>query len=222
MDRRNFIAGTAGLLPVAVAAQVQTLRDRVLGAWRILDAETVNVATGVTKPWRGRPRPYSGIIIYLPNGLMSVQIGAARSAARVGAGFDSLTDDEIRQNAQTWYAYYAARIARSATLPAEIIHKNRTDFVSTGSSCYLRLNEAIRRARRRSSTRRCALWTFDPVASMRDEPMGRSRRRFGDLVGRIRVSIELTWAASSPRSYRACEEALSIRKSVRSCSPRKP
>jgi len=106
MDRRNFIAGTAGLLPVAVSAQVQTLRDRVLGAWRIVDAETVNLATGATKPWRGRPRPYSGIIIYLPNGLMSVQIGAARSAARVGAGFDSLTDDEIRQYAQTWYGYY--------------------------------------------------------------------------------------------------------------------
>ena len=48
MDRRNFIAGTAGLLPVAVSAQVQTLRDRVLGAWRILDAETVNLATGAT------------------------------------------------------------------------------------------------------------------------------------------------------------------------------
>lgn len=106
MDRRDFFIGAAAMLPVAAAAQALTLRDRVLGAWRILDADTINVATGVKKPWMGRPRPYSGIIMYLPNGLMSVQIGAARPSARAGAGFDSISDEEALSYAETWYAYY--------------------------------------------------------------------------------------------------------------------
>jgi hypothetical protein len=37
---------------------------------------------------------------------MSVQIGAARPGVRVDAGFGSLTDDETRLYAKTWYAYY--------------------------------------------------------------------------------------------------------------------
>lgn len=106
MDRRDFFVGAAAIIPLAASAQAQTLRDRVLGAWRIIDAETVNVTTGVKTPWLGRPRPYSGIIMYLPNGLMSVQIGAARGAPRTGAGFGALSDDETRSYAETWYAYY--------------------------------------------------------------------------------------------------------------------
>ena len=106
MDRRDFFIGAAALIPVAAAAQAPTLRDRVLGAWRIIDAETVNVTTGAKTPWLGRPRPYTGIIMYLPNGLMSVQIGAARPAPRAGAGFGSLSNDEMRSYAETWYAYY--------------------------------------------------------------------------------------------------------------------
>lgn len=106
MDRRDLFVGAAAFIPLAAAAQAPTLRDRVLGAWRIIDAETVNVTTGVKTPWLGRPRPYSGIIMYLPNGLMSVQIGAARPTPRAGADFGSLSDDETRSYADTWYAYY--------------------------------------------------------------------------------------------------------------------
>ena len=72
MDRRGFFLGAAATLPVAASAQAPTLRDRVLGSWRIIDAETVNVTTGAKRPWLGRPRPYAGMIMYLPNGLMSV------------------------------------------------------------------------------------------------------------------------------------------------------
>jgi hypothetical protein len=106
MDRRDFLVGAAAMLPVAASAQAQTLRDRVLGAWRILDAETVNVTTGARKPWMGRPRPYSGMIMYSANGFMSVQIGAARPSARSGVGFGALTAEETRAYADTWYAYY--------------------------------------------------------------------------------------------------------------------
>lgn len=106
MDRRAFLAATAALVPAAALAEATSLRDRVLGAWRIRDAETVNVRTGATAPWLGRPRPYSGIIVYLPNGMMSVQIGAARDAARADAGFGNLSAGEKIGFADTYYAYF--------------------------------------------------------------------------------------------------------------------
>jgi hypothetical protein len=91
---------------VVASPQSAALRERVLGAWRIRDAETVNVTSGTSTPWLGRPRPYSGMIIYLPNGFMSVQIGAARAPARAGAGFGALSTDEQIAYVDTWYAYY--------------------------------------------------------------------------------------------------------------------
>jgi hypothetical protein len=64
MKRRDFLGGAAVLIPALASAQSSSLRDRGLGGWRILDAETVNVTTGVSRPWLGRPRPYSGMIAY--------------------------------------------------------------------------------------------------------------------------------------------------------------
>jgi Lipocalin-like domain len=106
MYRRQFLAGTAALAPLLADAAAPTLRERLLGAWRIVDAETVNVKTGTSAPWLGRPRPYTGLIMYLATGYMSVQIGAARPAARDGLGFGELTGDELRAYAETWYGYY--------------------------------------------------------------------------------------------------------------------
>jgi Lipocalin-like domain len=106
MNRRDLLVGAAGVLPIVSHAQTSSLRERVLGAWRIIDAETVNVATGATQPWLGRPRPYTGIIVYLPNGFMSVQIGAARPPSRVGADFGVLSMEEKAGYADTWYAYF--------------------------------------------------------------------------------------------------------------------
>ena len=83
-----------------------SLRDQILGAWRIIDAETVNVTTGTTSPWLGRPRPYSGVIMYLPDGLMSVQIGAARQRARSDATLLNLTNHEKVELLDTYYAYF--------------------------------------------------------------------------------------------------------------------
>ena len=112
MDRRTFIAATAALIPTGVTAAApdstpaRTLREQVLGAWRIIDAETVNVTTGAVAPWSGRPRPYAGVIVYLPNGIMSVQIGAARPEPRAGVGFGNMSDADLQGYAATWYAYY--------------------------------------------------------------------------------------------------------------------
>lgn len=111
MDRRTFV-GAAALLPAAglgsavAFAETRSLRDQILGAWRILDAETVNETTGVRTPWLGRPRPYSGIIIYLPNGMMAVQIGAARGPNRADAGLLNLSGDEKVALVDTYYAYH--------------------------------------------------------------------------------------------------------------------
>ena len=112
MYRRTFIAGaailpaSAPLTPTAALARSSALRDKVLGAWRILDAETVNVKTGATAPWLGRPRPYSGMIIYLPNGLMAVQIGAARAPSRADSDLKNLSNEEKTDLLDTYYAYH--------------------------------------------------------------------------------------------------------------------
>lgn len=111
MDRRTFI-GTAAMLPVAAVvpatapAERPSLREQMLGAWRIIDAETVNVTTGSVAPWLGRPRPYSGLIIYLANGLMSVQIGSVRKPVRTDASLLNLSDDEKIDLLDTYYAYH--------------------------------------------------------------------------------------------------------------------
>ena len=106
MNRRDFVGGAAAQIPIATTSRAPALRDRILGAWRIRDAETVNATTGASSPWLGRPRPYSGLIMYLPSGLMSVQIGAARPPARPGIGFGSLTPEDRLGYADTWYGYY--------------------------------------------------------------------------------------------------------------------
>ena len=111
MDRRTFIAGAAVLPSATTLAspallQSSPLRDKVLGAWRILDAETVDVKTGASVPWLNRARPYSGTIIYLPNGMMSVQIGSARGPGRVGAGIQNLSNEEKIGLLETYYAYH--------------------------------------------------------------------------------------------------------------------
>ncbi len=106
MDRRELLVGMAALVPMAAVGQSKSLHERLLGAWRIRDAETVNVTTGASKPWLGRPRPYVGVLMYLPNGLVSVQIGSARPPVRAAAGFEDLSKDELRAYAESWYGYY--------------------------------------------------------------------------------------------------------------------
>src|SRR5882672_2523571 len=106
MQRRAFLAGTMEAIPAAATTASLTLKEQILGAWKINDAETVNVETGASQPWLGRPRPYSGMLVYLPNGLMTVQISAARERARADAGFGKLSADEKITYLDTYYGYY--------------------------------------------------------------------------------------------------------------------
>lgn len=106
MQRRAFLASTMAVLPAAELTAPAPLRDQILGAWKIKDAETVNVESGASKPWLGRPRPYSGILVYLPSGLMTVQISAAREPARADASFGKLSANEKIAYLDTYYGYY--------------------------------------------------------------------------------------------------------------------
>ena len=106
MDRRDFFVGVAATIPVVASAQAPTLRDRILGAWRIIDAETVNVTTGVTAPWLGRPPPNTCIIIYKTKGQISLQNSDARGAPRAGAGNGEQTLSPARRRQRVEYAYY--------------------------------------------------------------------------------------------------------------------
>ena len=106
MQRRTFLAGTMAVLPAAELTASAPLRDQILGAWKIDDAETVNIETGASKPWLGRPRPSKGLLVSLPSGLMSVQISAARERASADAGFGKLSADEKIAYLDTYYGYY--------------------------------------------------------------------------------------------------------------------
>lgn len=108
MDRRQVLGGSL-LVPAALAAGVAEaratgLRQRLLGSWRLIEPVTVDKATGQTSLWNGRPGPYTGMIVYLANGMMSVHIGSARAATTTP--WESLTDAERCTAANTWYGYF--------------------------------------------------------------------------------------------------------------------
>lgn len=54
-------------------------RDAIVGAWRLFEYEDRETESGPWTPTFGK-RP-SGIIVYIPTGLLSVQVGAADSTA---------------------------------------------------------------------------------------------------------------------------------------------
>ena len=105
INRRTLmIAGSAGLTAGSASAHdgppgVKAL----LGGWKLVDADTV-FADGRVAPWNNRPKPYEGLIIYLPQGVMSVQIAASRKART--AADPSLTPLEKAAYFDTYYGYF--------------------------------------------------------------------------------------------------------------------
>ena len=81
----------------------ETLRARLLGAWRLLDA--------VAEPEDGSPpqRPHGehpvGLILYTPDGHMAVQIMAADRALPASVDWTALTPDEYAAEARSYFAY---------------------------------------------------------------------------------------------------------------------
>lgn len=107
LKRRDVLA--AGIvLPMAThvaSAKHPQPRVPLVGAWSLTDAMTVQ-KDGRTGPWSDLPRPYSGLIVYEPNGMMSVQIATARSALPESTDFTKLPAEQQLAYLQSYYAYY--------------------------------------------------------------------------------------------------------------------
>ncbi|MCF2514629.1 lipocalin-like domain-containing protein [Sphingomonas sp. G124] len=108
LKRRDVLA--AGLvLPMAAQAAPakhhSQSRVPLVGAWSLIDAMTVQ-KDGRTGPWNDLPRPYSGLIVYEPNGMMSVQIASARPPLPEDVDFKNLPADQQLAYLHSYYAYY--------------------------------------------------------------------------------------------------------------------
>jgi hypothetical protein len=68
--------GTTGVTPaVAGVASSRSLRESLIGAWRLVSSVETDVKTGaVDRPMGDKPE---GLILYTPDGYMSAQISAA-------------------------------------------------------------------------------------------------------------------------------------------------
>lgn len=108
LKRREMLIGGAAL-PVAAKATAarpaKPIGRDLEGAWSMVDATTVQ-EDGQTGPWSGIPGPYSGLIVYQPNGMMSVQIAGARLALPADRDFTKLPAEQQLSYLRSYYAYY--------------------------------------------------------------------------------------------------------------------
>jgi hypothetical protein len=93
MDRRSFIGYSLGLVAGGIqstsGAEPPSWRSKLLGVWSLTEAFTV--AGDEFKPWFGRTNPVTGILMYLDNGWMSVQISGARLGTISRGDFEGLS-----------------------------------------------------------------------------------------------------------------------------------
>jgi hypothetical protein len=80
-----------------------SLRARLLGAWRLLDAVAAPVdGSPPHRPHGDRP---TGLILYAPDGHMSVQIMEPGRAVPESADWTALTPEEYAAEARSYFAY---------------------------------------------------------------------------------------------------------------------
>ena len=99
------IVASLTLTPTNSTYAQQTLKDRIVGTWKIISWETVRPDGQVTNIWMG-PHP-TGLIIYQSNGYMAVQIMA--DPRPTFAQLPSATppsSDEFRNAFFGYYAYW--------------------------------------------------------------------------------------------------------------------
>ncbi len=110
---KNWIAlitlsGFIGLGTVACEANAQSSRsatETLVGSWRLISVETIRQATGeIIYPWMGT-RP-TGMIIYLPNGYMAVQLMRDPPAKFASDTYEGATLEEMKDAFLAYYAYY--------------------------------------------------------------------------------------------------------------------
>ena len=107
MFKRRDVLAVGIVLPLAAQASVKQAQmgAPLVGAWYLIDAMTVQ-KDGRTGPWNDLPRPYNGLIVYEPNGMMSVQIASARSPLPKGGDFAKLPAEQQLAYLRSYYAYY--------------------------------------------------------------------------------------------------------------------
>lgn len=107
LQRRDILAAGV-ILPLAGAAgsaKYANSTTPLIGAWSLIDAMTVQKG-GQTSEWHGLPRPYNGLIVYEPSGMMSVQIASVRKPLPEGGEFKKFPAEQQLSYLQSYYAYY--------------------------------------------------------------------------------------------------------------------
>jgi hypothetical protein len=100
----------------SLAQQKQSIRDRAVGTWKLLSYETVRSDGQVLNIIMG-PHP-TGIIIYHPNGYMTVQIMHDPRPMFAESGLTA-TRDELRNAYFGYYAYWGAYTVNEAESTVE-------------------------------------------------------------------------------------------------------
>ena len=97
-----------GVGTVACQANAQNsinATEALVGSWRIISVETIRQSTGeIFYPWMGS-RP-TGMIIYLQNGYMAVQLMRDPPAKFVSSTYEGATLEEMKDAFLAYYAYY--------------------------------------------------------------------------------------------------------------------
>jgi hypothetical protein len=106
-----FAFSAAGMAQATPAAAAQA--SPLVGAWALAKAVTVG-ADGKPGLWMSRTPPYSGLIMYGPTGLMSVQMASARAKKPRDVDFAKLPADEQVVYLQSYYGYYGRYVFDSA------------------------------------------------------------------------------------------------------------
>jgi hypothetical protein len=73
--------------PISAASAEQSLKDKIVGTWKIISWESQRSNGPVLNIWMGL-HP-NGLIIYQPNGYMAVQVMAATADVRPKSGNNS-------------------------------------------------------------------------------------------------------------------------------------
>lgn len=108
IDRRRALAASLVFPFAASATAAKPRRDPknpMLGSWGLMSASTVR-RDGTTTPLNGKPGPYSGLIVYQPNGMMAVQIAYPRQGIANDAEFSALSADQRLAYLDSYYAYF--------------------------------------------------------------------------------------------------------------------
>jgi hypothetical protein len=133
LTRRSLISVAATLAPLIRAAEQSALRTQLLGAWKLLEAFTLR-PSGEAIGWMGRQAPFTGLIIYSPSGMMSVQIASVRPAATAPPDIDDMAAAQRLTYLGTYYGYFGRFELDEATSEVHHIIESSLDPTETGKT----------------------------------------------------------------------------------------